>query len=70
MKIPHIETLIARGPFSESKLWIEIRNKLIKAIKSIDWPSGSGKFTIYPQSGKKHGEGNGVIPIKKKLTVC
>lgn len=26
---------------------------------------GSGKFLIYPQSGKKRGEGNGVLPIKK-----
>ena len=26
----------------------------------LDWPPGSGRFTIYPQSGKKRGEGNGV----------
>lgn len=34
------------------------------AVKATDWPHGSGKFTIYPQSGKKRGEGNGVVPIK------
>ncbi len=33
----------------------------------MDWPPGSGKFTIYPQSGKKRGEGNGVGPIKLRL---
>ena len=31
----------------------------------MDWPPGSGKFLIYPESGKKRGEGNGVVPIKK-----
>lgn len=33
-------------------------------IRQIDWPPGSGMFTIYPQSGKKRGEGNGVARIK------
>ena len=28
------------------------------------WPSGSDKFIIYPESGKKSGKGNGVGPIK------
>lgn len=31
------------------------------------WPPGSNKFTIYPQSGKKRGEGNGVGPIKREF---
>ncbi len=34
------------------------------AILSTDWPHGSGAFTIYPESGKKRGQGNGVVPIK------
>ena len=29
-----------------------------------EWPVGSGSFTIYPESGKRSGEGNGVKPIK------
>jgi hypothetical protein len=40
--------------------------KLHQAIKSVDWPPGSKAFTIYPQSGKKRGEGNGVRPIKNE----
>jgi hypothetical protein len=28
------------------------------------WPPGSAKFTIYPESGKRRGEGNGVGPIR------
>lgn len=34
------------------------------AIAGVHWPSGSGSFTIYPESGKKSGMGNGVVPIK------
>ena len=34
------------------------------AILGTDWPHGSGKFLIFPESGKKRGEGNGVVPIK------
>ena len=33
----------------------------------MDHPPGSGKFTLYPESGKKRGEGNGVAPIKVSL---
>jgi hypothetical protein len=35
-------------------------------VKAVDWPPGTGKFTIYPQRGKKRGEGNGVRPIKEQ----
>lgn len=34
------------------------------AIARIRWPPRSRSFTIFPQSGKKRGEGNGVKPIK------
>jgi hypothetical protein len=34
------------------------------AIRATDWPHGSGTFTIYPESGKARGKGNGVDPIK------
>lgn len=34
------------------------------AISNLHWPPGSGKFTIYPESGKKRGEGSGVRPIR------
>ncbi|HYV34974.1 MAG TPA: hypothetical protein VE988_04665 [Gemmataceae bacterium] len=63
----HVETLLAKGKFAASKEWAEIWRALHKAIKKVDWPPGSGKFTIHPQSGKKRGEGNGVTPIKERL---
>jgi hypothetical protein len=34
------------------------------AVTATDWPHGSRKFSIYPESGKKRGKGNGVLPIK------
>jgi hypothetical protein len=33
-------------------------------VKKCGWPPGNKTFTIHPQSGKKRGEGNGVVPIK------
>jgi hypothetical protein len=66
MKIVHVETLIEVGEISVSRRWKAIRSKLHRAIKAVDWPPGSKKFTIYPQSGKKRGEGNGVKPIKNE----
>jgi hypothetical protein len=64
MKIMRVERLIDAGGFSETKEWKTINDHITKAIKSIEWPQGSGSFTLYPQSGKKRGEGNGVKPIK------
>jgi hypothetical protein len=34
------------------------------AVRSCCWPEGSGSFTIFPEPGKRRGEGNGVVPIK------
>jgi hypothetical protein len=67
MRIVHVETLLSKGSFASSKEWAKIRRALHTAIRKVDWPPGSGKFTIHPQSGKKRGEGNGVKPIKEGL---
>ncbi|HEV3259917.1 MAG TPA: hypothetical protein VG013_23820 [Gemmataceae bacterium] len=67
MKITHVETLLACGSFATSAEWRSIRRRMHKAIQAVDWPVGSGKFTIYPESGKKRGKGNGVKPIKSEL---
>jgi len=68
VKIVHIETLISRGAFPDSREWKRIRKHLHQAIKAIDWPIGSGwRFSIFPESGKKRGKGNGVTPIKREL---
>ena len=67
MKIVQVETLISKGDFPASIEWRKVRASLHKAIRAVDWPRGSGKFTIYPESGKKRKAGNGVVPIKLDL---
>ncbi|MEO8659143.1 MAG: hypothetical protein ABI693_11775 [Bryobacteraceae bacterium] len=67
MKIVHVETLVNCGPVSKSKHWKRARAVLHEAIVKCAWPPGSRNFTIYPESGKKRYEGNGVIPIKMEF---
>ncbi len=64
MRIVHVETILRCGAYARSSHWIQTRDSIHTAIKSCVWPPGSTKFTIYPESGKKRGEGNGVGPIK------
>jgi len=67
VKIVHIETILDQGSYSKSRHWRSTRSSLHKAVKKCEWPPGSGSFTIYPQSGRKRGEGNGVKPIRKEF---
>lgn len=63
MKIVEIHDILNPDMFKKPELmraWRDIQD----SIAAVDWPHGSGKFTIYPESGKKRGEGNGVDPIK------
>lgn len=69
MKIVQDVRLIECGSFFQTKEWKRIRTKVHAAILAVDWPPGSGKFTIYPESGKKRGKGNGVKPIKNGLMI-
>ena len=65
MKIVETNDVFSVGSYPQSKEWHTACKQVKDAIHATDWPHGSGKFTIYPQSGKKRGEGNGVLPIKK-----
>lgn len=60
MKIDHIETLLHCGDFAGSDEWKEAREKIHDAVRAVDWPDGSGTFTINPVK-----DGNGVKPIKR-----
>ncbi len=64
MKIVELCDILAKGKFPDSKEWKKACANVEEAIIATDWPHGTGKFTIYPESGKKTGEGNGVLPIK------
>jgi Restriction endonuclease BamHI len=67
VKIVREERLISCGGYAKSAAWKKTRASLHKAIREVDWPRGSGSFTIYPELGKKRREGNGVTPIKLGL---
>lgn len=64
MKIVRVERLIDAGQFSSSEHWKTIQGHIIQAIMAIQWPPGSGSFTLHDQPGKARGQGSGVKPIK------
>ncbi len=64
MRIIHRETLISNAPFNRSALWRRINREIEQSIRAVVWPPESDRFLIHPQSGKKRGEGSGVVPIK------
>lgn len=66
MKIKQNVILLDHGAFAKSPQWGAIRAEIHAAIEKAEWPVGAGIFRIYPESGKKSGKGNGVVPIKKK----
>jgi hypothetical protein len=67
VKIVRIETPISAGKFAASAEWKAIRADLHEKILRVGWPPGSHTFTIYPESGRSRGMGNGVTPIKNEL---
>ncbi len=67
MKIVQVHTLIRRGKYAKSRHWLRTRRQIHRAVRKCAWPPGSAEFTIYPESGKKRGEGNGVGPIKNEF---
>jgi hypothetical protein len=58
MRIVHTECLCG-GSFQNSFEWKSANAEIETAIKCVDWPHGSGSFTINPIL-----KGNGVNPIK------
>lgn len=59
MKHLREKILISNGDFINSDEFKRLYNHIIESIKIIDYPYGSGSFTLY--DGK---ESNGVTPIK------
>lgn len=64
MKIVDKHYLIQHADVLASDAWQIACKNVEDAILATDWPHGSGTFTIYPESGKKRGMGNGVEAIK------
>ena len=67
MKIVKTYSLKSRGPYAVSEHWKTTRGQIHEAIRECEWPAGTGSFTIYPESGKKRGKGNGVKPIRDRF---
>jgi len=67
LKIVEVITIRSCGTYSESAHWKKTKKQIHNAVRRCEWPIGSGSFTIYPQSGKKRGEGNGVKPIRNEF---
>jgi hypothetical protein len=65
MKIIQIERIIDAGNFPQSHDWRKIERDIFQAIQSIEWPPGSGSFTLFDEPGKRRGQGSGVKPIKR-----
>ncbi len=65
MKIVQIERIIDAGTFSQTETWRKIEDHILQAIRSIEWPPGSGSFILFDEPGKKRGQGSGVKPIKQ-----
>ncbi len=64
MQIIEYHDILNSQLFKTSQILIRAWNEVTESVELTDWPHGSGSFTIYPESGKKSGQGNGVKPIK------
>ena len=64
MRLRDYVALIDTGGFRTSPHGERIDADLRAAIDHVRWPEGAADFTIYAESGKRSGEGNGVKPIK------
>lgn len=64
MKIVRTEILLDTGGVGQSADWTKRYGEICTAIQAIEWPVGSGSFTLYDEPGKMRGKGNGVTPIK------
>ena len=52
MRIVETHNLVFKGSIRTSIEWQTARSHVHQAILATDWPHGSGKFTIRPESGK------------------
>ncbi|MDR0848262.1 MAG: hypothetical protein LBN10_04340 [Propionibacteriaceae bacterium] len=51
--------------YSLTPEFLQVQRQIKQAIAATVWPPDSSSFTIYPESGKRRGEGNGMKPIKE-----
>ncbi len=59
MKIVNRVDIALGGGFDQSPEWATACAEVEAAVGAVDWPHGSGSFTVLPER-----RGNGVVPIK------
>jgi hypothetical protein len=64
MKLLTLTDVLTKGEFPRSEAFQRVMRDVREAVDAVRWPPGGPNFTIYPESGKKRGKGNGVKPIK------
>jgi len=67
MKLVREEILVAAGIRGSSPQLSVVLSEIRTSVRDVHWPPGSGSFTIHPESGKKRGQGNGVVPIQRSF---
>jgi hypothetical protein len=65
MKLARKETLIDLGGLSNTYEWKVVEREIEAAIRAVEWPVGSGSFTLYVEPSGKHPHENGVVEIKR-----
>ncbi len=62
--------LINSDHYAEPPACVAALKEIRGAVAEVVWPPGASTFTIFPQSGKKSGEGNGVVPIRTSFILA
>jgi hypothetical protein len=65
MKLSYVTCILSQGDVALSSEWLSTFEVITNTLKMMEHPQGASKFSIYGQSGKKRGMGNGVKPIKE-----
>ena len=58
MKVSHTYTLLDEGEFSNTDIWSDARDQVLRSVSSIYWPPGNDEFIMRPVK-----KANGVGPI-------
>lgn len=69
VRIAEEYVLIDAGGYYETDECQQALAEVRTAIEGVVWPPGAEDFSIYPESGKKAGMGNGVVPIKTAFII-
>jgi restriction endonuclease BamHI len=64
MRLIQWETIVDNPNAQFAAVRDHVFDDIKAAIEAVVWPSGAPTFTIYAESGKERGKGNGVKPIK------